>query len=523
MSDRTAERIYALLLRLYPSSFRERYAQESLQLFRDRAGQETGVFRKLRFWMDILADFAVSMPRAYRDAEPALAAAATRQTPDGTPSFDLLKSEPLRPAALVFGAFLSLAVLSASFIMIRHAGDDLPSVARTQHQRPESARPDDRSYAADKTANTRGDSSASGTMSAANVSAKTGVAAKSGDAQSRDFQPDAPSPLDNSAAQESQASRIATGGAATSGIPADPVPVLDAAEKQRVIDAAIVNLKAHYFDPQIARKTADALRAYAKSDELSATKDGTAFATLLAEQMRDASRDMHLIVEYSRAKLPDHPMETTAGDLAKYRQMLLQNNCFFRDVEILPHNIGYVKLDWFADPSVCRQKAAATMASVNRADAVIFDLRDNRGGDPGMVKFLGSYLFDRPAFWFNPRGGTPAELMTDSPVRGSRLADKPVYILTSSATWSGAEQFSYDLKMLKRAALVGETTRGGAHAGVFHRIDDHFGIGIPEVKVTNPYGKADWEGVGVEPDIRVKAAAALNTAERLAEAKLLKK
>lgn len=523
MSDRLAEWIYVFLLRLYPSSFRKRYAQEALQLFRDRARQEAGLFRRLRFWKDILADFAVSIPRAYRDAEPALVAAAARQIPDGMPSFDLLKNEPLRPAALVFGAFLSLAVMSASFIMIRHAGDDLPSVARAQHQRQAAARPDDRSFAADKTANTTGDPSASGTMSAASVTGRTGAVVKFHDSQSGDIQPDASSAAESSIVLDSQAAQIRTGGAATPGIPADPEPVLDGTEKQQVIDAAIMDLKAHYFDPQIAEKTAEALRAYAKSDELSATKDSMAFAALLTQQMRDTSHDMHLIVEYSRGRLPDHPMESTAGDLARYRQMLLQNNCFFRNVEILPHNIGFVKLDWFADPSVCRQKAVTAMASVNRADAVIFDLRDNHGGDPAMVKFLGSYLFKQPTFWYNPRGGAPAELMTASPVPGSRLADKPVYILTSSATWSGAEQFSYDLKMLKRATLVGETTRGGAHAGVFHRIDDHFGIGIPEVKVTNPYSKADWEGVGVSPDVLVKAADALATAEKLAETKISKK
>jgi C-terminal processing protease CtpA/Prc len=98
-----------------------------------------------------------------------------------------------------------------------------------------------------------------------------------------------------------------------------------------------------------------------------------------------------------------------------------------------------------------------------------------------------------------------------------------VYVLTSGSTWSGAEQFSYNPKMLKRATLVGETTRGGAHAGVFHRIDDHFGIGIPEVKAINPFSKADWEGTGVEPDVKVKAADALETAERLVESRLPKK
>jgi C-terminal processing protease CtpA/Prc len=102
------------------------------------------------------------------------------------------------------------------------------------------------------------------------------------------------------------------------------------------------------------------------------------------------------------------------------------------------------------------------------------------------------------------------------------LADKPVYVLTSGTTWSGAEQFSYDLKMLKRATLVGETTRGGAHAGVFHRIDDHFGIGIPEERSINPYGTTRGEGVGIQPDIKVPAAAALKPALRQAQSQIQK-
>ena len=121
---------------------------------------------------------------------------------------------------------------------------------------------------------------------------------------------------------------------------------------------------------------------------------------------------------------------------------------------------------------------------------------------------------------YSPRESPTERSWTSSPVPGNRLADKPVYVLTSGTTWSGAEQFSYDLKMLRRATLVGEKTRGGAHAGVFYRIDDHFGMGIPEVKVVNPFSKTDWEGVGVEPDVKVKAVDALETAERLAESKL---
>jgi C-terminal processing protease CtpA/Prc len=40
----------------------------------------------------------------------------------------------------------------------------------------------------------------------------------------------------------------------------------------------------------------------------------------------------------------------------------------------------------------------AAMASLNDADALIFDLRDNTGGFESMVSLLASYLFDHPEY-----------------------------------------------------------------------------------------------------------------------------
>ncbi len=94
------------------------------------------------------------------------------------------------------------------------------------------------------------------------------------------------------------------------------------------------------------------------------------------------------------------------------------------------------------------------------------------------VSLIAAYLFDHPEYMYDPRVSPTPQSWTLSPVAGNRLADKPVYVLTSGSTISAAEQFCYDLKMLKRVTLVGETTRGSAHAGVFHRIDDHFGMGM---------------------------------------------
>jgi C-terminal processing protease CtpA/Prc len=95
-----------------------------------------------------------------------------------------------------------------------------------------------------------------------------------------------------------------------------------------------------------------------------------------------------------------------------------------------------------------------------------------------------------------------------------------VYVLTSSRTFSGAEEFSYDLQSLKRATIVGEVTGGGAHPVSGQRIDDRFMIIVPIAKAVNPITKTNWEGTGVKPDVAVAASDALVTAQKLAGEKL---
>lgn len=267
------------------------------------------------------------------------------------------------------------------------------------------------------------------------------------------------------------------------------------------------------------KQMANGLRKHEQRGDDDAVKDSELFAALLTQQMREVSKDQHLELVYSRDRLPEQPAGQTSQELALYRETMERQNCTFEKVEILPHNIGYLKLNSFPDVLQCQATAEAAMASLNGADAVIFDLRDNRGGEPAMVMLIAAYLFDHPEYMYNPRENTTEKSWTHSPVPESKLADKPAYILTSVATISAAEHFTYDLKMLKRATVVGERTAGAAHAGVWHRLDDHFGMGIPETKAINPFSKADWAEVGVEPDVPVKAAEALETAKRLAQSK----
>jgi len=291
---------------------------------------------------------------------------------------------------------------------------------------------------------------------------------------------------------------------------------LDAAERARVVAGVVANVKQHYVERDLAQKMADALAAHEKRGDYSGAKDGAALASLLTKQLRSVSPDRHLEVVYSEVPLPKLAAGPTPEEDARFREAMQRENCTFEKVEILANNVGYLKLNAFPARSVCEGTAAAAMKRMNDANAVIFDLRDNRGGEPETVQFLAAYLFDHPEYWYNPRENTTRQSWTRSPVPGNLLADKPVYVLTSGRTASGAEQFCYDLKMLKRVTIVGERTGGTAHAGVWHRIDDHFGMGIPETKAINPYAEADWAEVGVEPDVKVSAAEALKVAQELA-------
>jgi C-terminal processing protease CtpA/Prc len=159
-------------------------------------------------------------------------------------------------------------------------------------------------------------------------------------------------------------------------------------------------------------------------------------------------------------------------------------------------------------------------------DAIVFDLRDNGGGHPAMIALISTYLFDQPThlndIWTRKTGATQ-QYWTLPVVPGKRLAAAPAFVLTSSRTFSGAEEFSYNLKNLKRATIVGETTGGGAHPVRGERIDDRFVIGVPFARAINPITLTNWEGIGVVPDVKVAAADALTTAQKLATEELAKR
>lgn len=300
---------------------------------------------------------------------------------------------------------------------------------------------------------------------------------------------------------------------------ASPGATLDAGSRHRIISNAIASIKQHHIDALEAQKAADALRAHEKQGDDDSATNALKFSRLATRQMREATGDHELELLYSGNVIPERPPGPPPPLPAAYRDEMRRVNCFFERVEILPDNVGYLKLNGFPDASVCGPTATAAMATLNGANALIFDLRDNRGGFPNMVSQIEAYLFYHPEYLYCPLENTSAESWTHSPVAGNKLANKPVYVLTSPRTISAAEEFTYNLKMLKRATLVGESTAGGAHAANLHSIGDNFYVATVEVRAINPYSKSDWNGTGVEPDIKVNAPDALKAALKLANEK----
>jgi hypothetical protein len=295
----------------------------------------------------------------------------------------------------------------------------------------------------------------------------------------------------------------------------------------KLIAAIAANLKQLYVDRAIGQQLAHALLVHEQRGDYESL-ERSHLAARVNSDIQAIGRALGIPrgvfiadVVYSARPLPTGPPPPMTPAIREYhRAAMLRQNCLFETIEMLPLNIGYVKVNGFADATACQETTGRTMASLNEAEALIIDLRDNGGGFGETALQIAGYLFDRPTYMYDPRLDSRVPIRTASPIAGNKLADKPVYVLTSSGTQSAAEYFVYNVKMLKRATIVGETTAGHQHSGAFHRIDDHFGVGIQEVlPPDNPYPVKGWEVIGIEPDVKVSSTEAFEVARRLAESR----
>lgn len=300
---------------------------------------------------------------------------------------------------------------------------------------------------------------------------------------------------------------------------------IDETTKAAVIDSLARALNETYVFPDVAEKMEKTVRRNLRRGEYKDAATYGEFAGKLNEDMYEIAGDRHLHIDYMRDgalfALPDTITEEEEQD---YFNTMASNNFGFYRLERLPGNVGYLDLRGFNDAKWAGATAIAAMNFLAYSDAIIIDLRRNGGGSPSMIQLISSYFFEEPVHlnsFYIRADDTMKQFWSHSFVEGPRMVDTDLYILTSRYTFSAAEEFTYNMKNLERATIVGETTGGGAHPVTLKAWPGlKMTASVPFGRAVNPITGTNWEGTGIEPHIQVPEAEALDVAHLKALRKL---
>lgn len=309
-------------------------------------------------------------------------------------------------------------------------------------------------------------------------------------------------------------------------------PAIEAAKKQAIVDEISTLLNKNYIFAETAKKMEDLVRSRLKNGDYGKFSGAAEFARAVSQDLTAVSKDRHLGFAFNPETAADirRIMGQSEEEAQKVREHRLQaskrDNFSFRKVERLPGNIGYLDFRAFQSPDQAGATAVAAMNFLAYCDAIIVDLRQNGGGQPAQIQLISSYFFREPAHLndlYYRAADTTENYWTLPYVPGPKPVNADLYILISSRTFSGAEEFSYNMKNLKRAIIIGETTGGGAHPTDSMIVQEDFILNVPVGRAINPVSKTNWEGTGVTPDVPVPAAQAYERAYAMALEKLAAK
>lgn len=300
----------------------------------------------------------------------------------------------------------------------------------------------------------------------------------------------------------------------------------DDAIEHEIVEAIAQAVEENYVYPDKGSSAGSLLREALASGDLDDLQGGE-LANELHTLLVEHTKDLHFAVRV----LPEGWTPPSSDEEAQQRRAP-QAPYGFNSIQRLEGNIGYIDLHGFANAEFIADTVEAAMQLVQGCETLIFDLRQNGGGDPSAVALISSYLYDpeKPvhlnSLYSRPEDATEEYWTHDEINTALAMPDVPVYVLTSQRTFSAAEEFSYNLRNLDRATIVGETTGGGAHPVDFILLhsddtDRYYQLVLPNARAINPITNTNWEGTGVKPHIECAADEALDRALHDAYAHLL--
>jgi C-terminal processing protease CtpA/Prc len=299
-------------------------------------------------------------------------------------------------------------------------------------------------------------------------------------------------------------------------------PNIDTNTQYEIIQNLTEKIRTLYVLPDIAEEICQQIKKHLDVGDYADITEGKFFAYALTQHLQETSQDEHLWVRWHAEPLPDKAealRENPVWEAEQKRAAALDNDGFYR-VERLPGNIGYLDIRFFYKPSWGGETAVAAMNLIANTSALIIDLRKCPGGSPDMVTLILSYFFGEKPVHLNTMYWRDEDFeqqyWTFTHVPGKRFGDKPVYALISRETFSGGEEFAYDLQAQQRGTIIGEKTDGGAHASTLYRLHPYLEASIPVGRAINPITNDNWQTKGVIPDIATTSEQAFDTAYKLA-------
>lgn len=270
--------------------------------------------------------------------------------------------------------------------------------------------------------------------------------------------------------------------------------------KSDLLNSIATMLSDRYVFPAIGARYRSRLQQCIEQDCLQGVKDEQALANAITKLLLAVHEDRHLKVfapghdEEARTKRLRSGTETNASGIA--------------NIDLLENRIGYIKINTFPGTSASVSAIYRALKKLKDAEALIFDIRDHRGGSPRDISEIGSFLFQQETHLVTTHSpyrnnGQPVFHRVDPNEYAVYYKDKPVYLLTSKRTASAAEHFAMAMKATGRAILVGDVTRGAGHWGERLFLEGGFSIFVPSGRTYHPVNKLGWEGIGVTPDILI--------------------
>jgi C-terminal processing protease CtpA/Prc/Arc/MetJ family transcription regulator len=287
---------------------------------------------------------------------------------------------------------------------------------------------------------------------------------------------------------------------------------LDPAFVTNTVESLGATIRREYFDAAVGARVDEMLRRSLADGRYSAAPDDAALAAMVTRDLYAATHDKHLVLQALRDVPAERERSASQADASR-AVTVRRSNAGVRRIEILAGNVGCLELTNFFRPEEASDAIAAAMQTLAHADALILDLRSNGGGSPSTVALLASYLLEPGLPLWDIAHRPPESPDHYATVTVSRHdVTRPVYVLTSSQTFSGGEGLAFILQERHRAEIVGEVTAGAANAGRPYRVNARFSVTVPNGQVQSAVSGGNWEGGGVTPEVKVSAPDALKVA-----------